>query len=110
VDRASVCLVNGKDRVAEAPSLAHYVEAVRGTATALWLDMYQGTWYLPVGGPQHDLALARQHAANGVAGGVFYYMEGRFAEWSDINWQMRLLDFPEMIVDPHHVGHADPGQ
>ena len=32
---------------------------------------------------------------------MFYYMGCRPLEWESINWQMKLLDFPDTIVGPH---------
>ena len=104
MDRFMVCLHDhARNRVAEETSLRHYADAVRGTEVEFWLDMYQGTWFTG-GGPVRDLAIARSLAKQGVDGGVFYYMSHRTVEWESINWQMKLLDRPDAIVDPHHPG------
>jgi hypothetical protein len=85
--------------------LAHYRRALDGTATRFWADLYWGSWYYG-GGPQKDLALARELVAKGVDGGLFYYMRARPIEWESINWQLRLIDEPELVVDPHCVQEA----
>ena len=101
VDRFMVCLHDfGNNRVEASTSLSHYRDAVRDSGVEFWLDMYQGTWFHG-GGPVHDLRIARSLAKQGVDGGVFYYMSCRPVEWESINWQMKLLDFPEVSVDPH---------
>jgi hypothetical protein len=79
----------------------HYRRAVEGTKVTVWADLYWGTWNKKEGGPGRDLAVARQWAANGINGGFHYYMAFRPSEWSLINWQLRLIDFPEVVVDPN---------
>jgi hypothetical protein len=88
------------DLVLRNPPLGHYVQALRGSSTAFWLDMYWGSWFYG-GGPLRDLAVARRLAGQGLDGGVFYYMRARPIEWEQINWQMRLVDAPDVLVDPH---------
>ena len=93
-------------RVEDLASLGHYRDAVRESDAEFWLDMYQGTWFHG-GGPAHDLRIARSLAQQGVDGGVFYYMGCRPVEWESINWQMKLLDFPDAVVDPHCPPNLD---
>lgn len=101
VDRFMVCLHDfGDNRVQESTSLRHYRDAARDSGVEFWLDMYQGTWFTG-GGPARDLHIARSLVQQGVDGGVFYYMGCRPVEWESINWQMKLVDFPDAIVDPH---------
>ncbi len=47
-----------------------------------------------------DLAVARGLVKQGLNGGFFYYMRGRPIEWESINWQMRLIDSPDVVVAP----------
>ncbi len=99
VDRV---FVNGHKRVSEKTQLGHYVEALRGTRATLWADLYWGTWHGKKGGPETDLAVARAWVGQGLDGGMSYYMRARPIEWERINWQLRLVDFPDVVVDPHH--------
>ena len=102
VNRFMVCLHDHPvNRVEEGTFMGHYVDAVRGCDVSFWLDMYQGTWFNG-GGPVRDLEIARSLVRQGLDGGVFYYMSNRPVEWERINWQMKLLDMPDVIVDPHH--------
>ncbi len=95
-------MVNGHKRISASTSFEHYVNAIAGTKTRLWADMYWGTW--PKGaGPAKDFAIARAWIAQGFNGGIFYYMRARPIEWERINWQMRLVDLPDVWVDPHHA-------
>ena len=88
--------------------LSRYVDAIRNTGVEFWLDMYQGTWFTG-GGPEEDLRIARRLASQGVDGGVFYYWACRPVEWEQANWQLKLLDVPDVTVDPHHpqLGKVD---
>jgi hypothetical protein len=89
VDRVMVCTCDLRKL-----SLKRYMEALVGTRTALWGDLYQGTWSEPSGSPGKDFAIARKWVKEGMNGGVFYYMRARPTEWEHVNWQMRLIDFP----------------
>jgi hypothetical protein len=80
---------------------SHYRRAVEGTKVAVWADLYWGTWNKKDGGPGRDLAVARHWVANGINGGFHYYMAFRPSEWSLINWPLRLIDYPEVVVDPN---------
>lgn len=97
IDRFMVELQH--ERLFEDVSLELYRAALAGTDTRFWGDMYWGSWYYG-GGPQRDLDIARGLVAKGVDGGFFYYMRGRPIEWESINWQMRLIDSPELAVAP----------
>ena len=48
-----------------------------------------------------DLAIAKGWVDQGLSGGFFYYMRARPIEWEQINWQLRLIDMPGILVDPH---------
>ncbi len=97
VDRV---MLNADEKLSGDLSLAQYLEAIDGTDTRLWGDMYWGTWHRKTGGPRADLAIARQWVDQGLNGGLYYYMRGRPIEWEQINWQMRLIDFPDVVVGP----------
>lgn len=99
VDRV---FVSGHKRVSERTDLRHYVKALRGTRATLWADLYWGTWPDEKGGPEADLAVARAWVQQGLDGGLSYYMRARPIAWERINWQLRLVDFPDVVVDPHH--------
>ena len=86
-------------------SLEHYRSAVANTATRFWGDMYWGSWYYG-GGPQQDQEIARRLVERGVDGGFFYYMRGRPIEWESINWQLRLIDHPDLVVVPTLESHT----
>ena len=58
--------------------------------------------------PRKDAAIASELVAKGVDGGFYYYMRARPIEWESINWQLRLIDLPELVVDPHWR-EATPG-
>ena len=103
IDRALVEPPKGDPAAA---NLGHYLAAVRGSGTRLWGDMYWGTWPKS-GGPSRDLRIARDWVKQGLDGGLFYYMRARPVEWGCINWQMRLIDRPDVKVDPHHVRDGD---
>ena len=95
-------MVNGYKRISPETSYTHYVAALDGAKTTLWADMYWGTW--PKGaGPAKDHAIARAWVEQGLNGGFFYYMRARPIEWERINWQLRLIDFADAIVDPHQA-------
>ncbi len=79
----------------------HYRRVVEGTKVTVWADLYWGTWIKKEGGPGRDLAVARQWVKNGINGGFHYYMAFRPSEWSLVNWQLRLIDHPEIHVDPN---------
>ena len=99
VDRV---MVNVYKKLAPTTPLRHYVQALEGTSTELWGDLYWGTWPKPDGGPMKDLAIAQGWVAQGLNGGFFYYMRARPIEWECINWQLRLVDASDVFVDPHH--------
>lgn len=92
-------MVNVYKKLAAATNLRPYVDAIAGTKTQLWGDLYWGTWPKG-GGPRKDLAIARGWVAQGLDGGFFYYMRARPIEWERINWQLRLVDFPDVAVAP----------
>ncbi len=94
-------MANGHKRVSPATRLTHYVEALSGTNATLWADLYWGNWHEANGGPMVDVSVARAWVKQGLDGGFSYYMRARPIEWERINWQLRLVDFPDVRVDPH---------
>ena len=105
VDRLMVELQH--EKLFEDKPLDHYRAALTGTRTRFWGDLYWGSWYYG-GGPQKDFDIARELVRKGVDGGLFYYMRFRPTEWESINWQLRLIDTPEVVVDPHWLPGAPP--
>ncbi|MBT3344058.1 MAG: hypothetical protein HN712_27665 [Gemmatimonadetes bacterium] len=103
VDRFMVELQH--EKLFQDKSLEHYRSAVANTATRFWGDMYWGSWYYG-GGPQQDQEIARRLVERGVDGGFFYYMRGRPIEWESINWQLRLIDHPDLVVVPTLESHT----
>ena len=92
-------MINLDEKLSASIPLEHYLDAIQGTRTELWGDMYWGTWHKG-GGPAQDLSIARNWVDRGLSGGLFYYMRVRPIEFEQINWQMRLIDFPEISVGP----------
>jgi hypothetical protein len=77
-------------------SLERYLGAIAGTDVKLWGDFYTG---LTLGEP-FCLDLARKWVAEGLNGGFFFYTSGRPTIYDQINWKLRLIDFPEVKVGP----------
>ena len=44
---------------------------------------------------------ARTWAKQGLDGGFFFYTVSRATEFERINWMLRLIDFPEVKVEPY---------
>ncbi len=92
-------MINLDEKLSATIPLEHYLDAIEGTQTELWGDMYWGTWHKG-GGPAQDRSIAENWVRRGLTGGLFYYMRARPIEFEQINWQMRLIDFPELRVGP----------
>lgn len=103
VDRV---MVNGHKRIRPETRLTHYVDLLKSADVTLWADLYWGTWHESNGGPMVDLSVARAWVNQGLDGGFSYYMRARPTEWERINWQLRLVDFPDVYVDPHYAQRA----
>ena len=84
-------MVNLHKRLAPDTPLGHYLDAIQGTKTRLWGDLYWGTWNRG-GGPEKDLAIARGWVEQGLDGGFFYYMRARPTDFEDVNWRLRAID------------------
>jgi len=93
-------MINVYDKLSPSLDLSHYVKAIEGTNTQLWGDLYQGTWFED-GSPAKDFRIAQAWIEQGVSGGFFYYQRCRLIEWEQINWRLRLIDFPELKVGPY---------
>jgi len=76
-------------------SLDRYRAAIAGTRVELWGDLYGG------GGRPRCLFLdaARRWVNEGLDGGFFFYTVCRPTEFEQINWMLRLIDFPEVSVE-----------
>jgi len=63
----------------------------------LWGDLYGGD-----GRPRSlFLEAARRWTQAGVDGGFFFYTVCRPTEFEQINWMLRLIDVPDVKVEPH---------
>ena len=98
-------MVEPKD-IREPMVLAPYVSALADTDARLWGDLYWGTWYYR-GSSADDLAKARDWVRQGLDGGFSYYMRARPIEWERIDWQLKLIDRPGVVVDPHWRGRGN---
>lgn len=98
IDRVMAChygTVKDADRLV----LQRYEEAVAGTKVRLWGDLYGGGCMQ--GTPRSAwLDVARKWASQGLDGGFFFYTSDRPTEFEQINWQLRLVDFPQLTVGP----------
>ena len=78
-------------------SLERYKAAISGSDVKLWGDLYGGN-----GRPRSlFLNAARTWTRAGVDGGFFFYTVCRPTEFEQINWTLRLIDFPDVAVEPH---------
>jgi hypothetical protein len=98
IDRIMVNTDNFEFVPIAAVRFAPYLEAIKGTRTKLWGDLYCGTLYKG-GSPAKDFEMAQSWAQQGMNGGFFYYMAPRPIAWEQINWRMRLVEFPDVKVD-----------
>jgi hypothetical protein len=98
VDRVMAC-AGGYLAETRELSVGRYREAVAGTRTQLWGDLYGGGAFL--GTSRSDwLELARKWVREGLDGGWFFYTPDRPTEFEQLNWQLRLVDAPGVSVDP----------
>jgi len=78
-------------------SLERYKAAILGSDVKLWGDLYGGD-----GRPRSlFLEAARRWTQAGVDGGFFFYTVCRPTEFEQINWMLRLIDVPDVKVEPH---------
>jgi hypothetical protein len=94
VDRVMVCCPV-PERFADL-SLARYIDAISGTETEFWGDLYGGS-----GRPRRIfLDAARAWVNQGLDGGFFFYTTCRPTEYERIDWMLRLIDYPDVRVEP----------
>jgi uncharacterized lipoprotein YddW (UPF0748 family) len=93
-------MINVYDKLSPSIDLSRYVKAIEGTNTQFFGDLYQGTWF-EKGSPAKDFRIARSWIKQGVNGGFFYYQRCRLIEWEQINWRLRLVDYPELQIGPY---------
>ncbi len=94
IDRVMACTMSEKNL----PALSHkrYLDAIAGTKVELWGDLYAVSSSLPgYSTSAHILEVARRWVSEGLGGGFFFYTPFRPAELDRINWQLRLVDFPQ---------------
>jgi hypothetical protein len=80
-------------------SVARYAAAIAGTNVQLWGDLYEGGTF-PGTGASDWMNVARKWVGEGLNGGFFLYDTSRPTELDNINWQLRLIDFPNAVVEP----------
>ena len=98
IDRVMACAMGSVEHV-KTLSVERYKAALAGTDVELWGDLYGGGAFL--GTPQSAwLEVARKWVAEGLDGGFFFYTIDRPTEFEQINWQLRLIDFPRLTVGP----------
>ncbi len=95
IDRVMVCCPV-PERFAEL-SLARYKSALAGTNVELWGDLYSG---FSGRSPRVFLDAARSWVKQGLNGGFFFYDSGRPTDFEQINWMLRLIDSPQMGLEP----------
>ncbi len=95
IDRVMPCSMSQEDR--PKLSMERYAAAVAGTDVRLWGDLYRQGFDTP---RSHHLAIARKWVGEGLDGGFFFYAHHRPTEYERINWMLRLIDFPDVVVEP----------
>ncbi len=78
-------------------SVERYLRAIEGTDVELWGDLYWQGFDTP---RSRHLDIARRWADEGLGGGFFFYAHHRPTEFEHINWMLRLIDFPDVRVEP----------
>jgi len=99
IDRAMACSMLGIDWTSGL-DVTRYAEAVAGTDVELWGDLYGGGAF-PGTAQSEWLDLAARWVTQGVDGGFFLYSASRPTDFEQINWQLRLIDFPDIDVGPN---------
>ncbi len=98
IDRVMACSMGYVDHVGGL-SLDRYKRAIAGTNVKLWGDLYGGGAFVRT--PRSAwLDVARKWVSQGLDGGLFFYTIDRPTEFEQINWQLRLIDFPDVTVGP----------
>jgi len=98
IDRVMACGMGHVGHLAGI-SLERYRAAVKGTSVKLWGDLYGGGAFANT--PRSAwLDIARKWVSGGLDGGFFFYTIDRPTEFEQINWQLRLIDFPDLEVEP----------
>jgi hypothetical protein len=93
IERGMVCSMGRIDHL-RTISVERYAEAVKGTNCVLWGDLYGGGAF-PNTAASEWLDVARAWAQQGLDGGFFFYAIDRPMEFFDLDWQLRLTDFPK---------------
>ncbi len=98
IDRVMTCSMGHVGHVAGL-SLDRYKAAIKDTNVELWGDLYGGGAFQ--GTPRSAwLNVARKWVSEGLEDGFFFYAMDRPTEFEQINWQLRLIDSPDMRVEP----------
>ncbi len=93
VDRVQACGMGSVHHLGTI-SIERYARAIEGTGAVLWGDLYGGGAF-PNTAATEWLDVARNWTRQGLDGGFFFYATDRPIEFSDLDWQLRLIDFPE---------------
>ncbi|MCP4641609.1 MAG: hypothetical protein GY851_14290 [bacterium] len=93
VDRVMACSM-GRIGYVSGLDVTRYAEAIKGTSTQLWGDLYGGGAFgnTSASGWQD---VARQWVNQGLDGGFFFYTIERPIEFYQLDWQLRLTEYPE---------------
>ena len=95
IDRVMACSMSESRR--PELSVERYVKAIEGTEVELWGDLYWQGFDTP---RSRHLQIARRWVSEGLGGGFFFYAHHRPTEFEQINWMLRLIDFPDVRVEP----------
>ncbi|MBN1346718.1 MAG: hypothetical protein JXQ73_28770 [Phycisphaerae bacterium] len=98
INRVMACSM-GRAGYLKGLSLTRYKAAIAGTNAKLWGDLYGGGAFARTR-RSIWLDVARKWVAEGLDGGFFFYAEDRPTEFEQIAWQLRLIDFPDVSVEP----------
>ncbi len=92
IDRVMACSMAHADYLTGL-DITRYAEAVQGTKTLLWGDLYGGGSF---GGTSTATwrKIASKWGRQGLNGGFFFYTTERPTEFQQLDWQLRLTDFP----------------
>ena len=95
IDRVMTCCALDKKR--PQLSIERYIVAIAGTEAEFWGDLY---WPVGLRTSEGNIQLARKWIEEGLNGGFFYYQWNRPIDFEHINWRLRLVDFPDVRVEP----------
>ena len=98
IDRVAACTM-GYLKDVRRTSLRRYSHALGGTQVELWGDIYCGGAFEDTA-PEAWIDVARRWVGQGLNGGFFAYSRACLTEFEQLKWQLRLVDFPDVRVEP----------